>query len=292
MIHPSTFSIVAYDPKGPAWGVAVASKFLAVGSAVPYARAGAGAVATQSFCNTTYGPDGLEMMAAGRPAGETLQALLAGDSQTDLRQVGIVDAQGGSATFTGSGCYDWAGGVAGDGFAAQGNILAGPQVVPAMVDAFTSSSGSLARRLYQALVAGDQTGGDRRGRQSAAILVVKEHAGYGGFNDRWVDLRVDDDPDPVARLGVILDLRDLYFEKSPPEDEVALSGEPLRDLQEILIRKGYYRGAVHGEYDSATRTAIEAFIGSENFEDRTDIPGGRIDRPVLEYLRAHFAEGS
>lgn len=288
MAYPSTFSIVAHDPQENAWGIAVASKFLAVGAVVPWAQAGAGGVATQAYANTSYGPHGLELMKSGLSASEVLERLLADDPQVEHRQVGLVDAQGRSATFTGSECYEWAGGKTGEGYAIQGNILTGPEVVQAMEKAYLEDSGSFPWRLHGALFAGDRAGGDRRGRQSAAILVVKPGGGYGGFIDRWVDYRVDDHPDPVVRLGELLSLRDLYFEKSPKEDQVRLEGETLRRLQNILTRGGYYEGPEHGIYDSSTRTALEAMIGNENFEERFDPEMGFIDRPVIEHLLARF----
>ena len=205
MIRPSTFSIVGYGPLEKAWGIAVASKFLAVGAVVPWARAGVGAIATQSYANTSFGPDGLEKMARGLSALEALEELLAADPESDKRQVGIVDREGRAATFTGESCFDWAGGLTGENFAAQGNILAGAGVVQAMGNAFRKGEGDLAHRLLYALRAGDDAGGDRRGKQSAALLVVKEGAGYGGFNDRWIDFRVDDHAEPVRRLGELLD---------------------------------------------------------------------------------------
>lgn len=288
MIHPSTFSIVAYDPAEFAWGIAVASKFPAVGSVVPWAQAGAGAVATQSHANTSFGPRGLALMAQGMTAQETLAQLLADDPQKELRQVGLVDRIGGAATFTGSSCHPWAGGYTGSGYTVQGNILAGEQVIHAMAETFEYTSGSLMHRLYQALLAGDRAGGDRRGRQSAAIYIVKPQGGYGGFNDRWIDYRVDDHPDPVLRLGELLELHELYFGESPIEDRVQLSGESLMQLQKLIHRLGYYQGEVHGHYDVPTRQALEAFIGNENFEERFDPENGVIDRPVLEYLQRKF----
>lgn len=289
MLHPSTFSIVMYDAKEKAWGIVVASKFLAVGSVVPWARANAGAVATQSFANTTYGNRGLTLMEAGHSAEETLALLLDDDPERELRQVGLVDAQGRSATYTGSSCFVWAGGLSGDGFAIQGNILAGEQVVLAMEASLRENTEkTIIWRLYNALLAGDQAGGDRRGKQSAAILVVKAQAGYAGFNDRWVDYRVDDHHEPVKRLGELLNLHELYFGKSPLEERVRLVGDPLRQLQEIMAKFGYYRGHFHGEYDAPTQTALRAFIGNENFEDRTNFDAGLIDRPVLEHLLSRF----
>jgi uncharacterized Ntn-hydrolase superfamily protein len=285
MLQPSTFSIVAYDAEEDAWGIAVASKFLAVGAVVPWARAGAGAVATQSYANTAYGAVGLELMASGLSAQETLSRLLATDPQADQRQVGLVDAHGGAATFTGSACHPWAGGLTGDCFAVQGNILTGEDVILKMAAEFSESKAkNIIWRLYGALVAGDRAGGDRRGRQSAAILVVKPKAGYGGFNDIWAYYRVDDDPDPVHRLGELLELHDLYFGESPASERVALSGEPLRRLQEIMKTLGYYTGPLDGQYDAPTRAALDSFTGNENLEERVDLTNGSIDRPVIDYL--------
>lgn len=285
-----TFSIAACDLAENTWGVAVASKFLAVGAVVPWARAGAGAVATQSYANTTFGPRGLELMALGVSAAPALEILLADDSQAAQRQVGMVDARGHAASFTGKGCYDWAGGLTGEGYAIQGNILAGPQVVEAMQAAFLEHTGKpLLWRLYHALYAGDRAGGDRRGRQSAAILVVKPQGGYGGFNDRLADYRVDDDPDPVKRLGEILELYYLYFSQSQASERAPLAGETLHALLQIAARLGYYHGPLEAEYDAAVHAALSAWIGNENFEDRVDFDGGWIDRPVLAYLLKRFA---
>lgn len=284
----STFSIAAFDPDDGAWGVAVASKFPAVGAVVPWAKSGAGAVATQAMGNTSFGTRGLEMMAAGRSAPETLDALLADDVGREHRQVGAVDAAGRAATFTGKECLAWAGGRTGEHFAIQGNILTGPEVVDAMAQAFRPDSGDLADRLMAALLAGDRAGGDRRGRQSAALFVVKPQAGYGGFNDIWLDYRVDDDPDPVPRLVELLAIHRLYFGKSPADDQIPIAGEVATQLQRIMASLGYYGGPVSGAYDETTRSALMAFIGNENFEDRTDFAAGQIDRPVFDYLLRKF----
>jgi len=198
---------VAFDPKTGDLGVAVASKFLAVGSVVPYAKAGVGAIATQSFANTTFGPKGLELLRKGLTPSQVLKQLLASDRDRELRQVGIVDAKGRAAAFTGKKCLPWAGHIVGKGFAVQGNILAGEQVVNAMAKAFQETQGELAERLMAALEAGEQAGGDARGKQSAAILVVRKGAGYGGFDDRYIDLRVDDHPEPVKELRRILTIK-------------------------------------------------------------------------------------
>lgn len=288
MPKPSTFSIVACDLATQAWGVAVASKFPAVGAVVPWARAEMGAVATQSYANTSYGPRGLEMMGQGLSAEETLAKLLADDEERELRQVGLVDAAGMAATFTGADCHDWAGGLTGPGYAIQGNILTGENVVTAMQNAFLQTAGSLAARLYAALYAGDRAGGDRRGRQSASIYVAKPKGGYGGFIDRWIDYRVDDHPDPVPRLGELLELHELFFGESDTKDRAAIEGKTLQQLQQILIREGYLRGDFGTVYDQQTRKALEAFTGNENFEERCDLEAGWIDQPVLDYIFKKF----
>jgi len=289
MPKPSTFSIVACDLATQAWGVAVASKFPAVGAVVPWARAEMGAVATQSYANTSYGPRGLEMMGQGLSAEETLAKLLADDEERELRQVGLVDAAGMAATFTGADCHDWAGGLTGPGYAIQGNILTGENVVTAMQNAFLQTAGSLAARLYAALYAGDRAGGDRRGRQSASIYVAKPKGGYGGFIDRWIDYRVDDHPDPVPRLGELLELHELFFGESDTKDRAAIEGKTLQQLQQILIREGYLKGDFGTVYDQQTRKALEAFTGNENFEERCDLEAGWIDQPVLDYIFKKFS---
>ncbi len=203
----ATFSIVGYDPDAKEWGVAVASKFLAVGSVVPWAQAGSGAVATQSFANVAYGPKGLDLMAKGKSADDVVKELTDADDGRDRRQVGVVDAEGRAATYTGKKCLPWAGGKTGKHFAAQGNILSGPEVVDAMAKTFEESKGPLAWRLMAALQAGDEAGGDKRGKQSAALYVVKKGGGYAGGNDRYIDFRVDDHKEPVTELARILALQ-------------------------------------------------------------------------------------
>ena len=277
-----TFSIVACDLKEKTWGVAVASKFPAVGAVVPWAQANAGAIATQSFANTSFGPRGLAMLAEGLSAKQTLDALLKDDPDKETRQVGIVDAKGGAATFTGSGCFNWAGGLIGKGYAIQGNILAGAKVVAAMEKKFLAIKGDLPTRLHAALLAGDRAGGDRRGRQSAAIYVVKPNGGYGGFIDRWLDYRVDDHEDPVPRLGELIELHRLYFDKSPESERVVLKGKSLEQITAILKHEGYLKKNV------SFLDAYNAFIGNENFEERSDPDGQWIDRPVLKYLVKKF----
>jgi uncharacterized Ntn-hydrolase superfamily protein len=227
-------------------------------------------------------------MAAGETAAQALQALTASDPGREQRQAGFVDAQGGSATFTGSECLPWAGGTTGEGLAIQGNILAGPHVVDAMAEAFAASSGDLGHRLLTAVLAGDRAGGDRRGRQSAALLVVRERAGYAGHNDRWIDYRVDDHPDPVPRLAELLELHELYFGASPPEDRLELAGPILVNLLQVARRLGYYDGPQETKLSPAARTSLRRFIGNENFEDRSDCEAGWIDRPAYEFLLRRF----
>lgn len=283
MRHLSTFSISAFDAKAQAWGVAVASKFPAVGAVVPWTKAGAGAVATQSAANTTFGPRGLELMSSGLSAEETLSKLLAHDKGREDRQVGLVDKKGKSATFTGKSCSNWAGGLNGPGYAIQGNMLADSEVIRQMEHTFLDAKGELPERLFSALEAGNNAGGDRRGRQSAAISVVKAKAGFGGFNDRWVDYRVDDHLNPIERLGELLELHRLYFGKSPKSERVKLEGKVVKEIQQIMKGLGYY-SPMNDEYDDTTREAFRAFIDNENFEERADPDAGYIDGPVLDYL--------
>jgi uncharacterized Ntn-hydrolase superfamily protein len=246
-------------------------------------QAEAGAVATQSFANTSFGPRGLALMKTGLSAEETLQRLLEDDPDKELRQVGLVDANGSAATFTGSGCFDWAGGISGKGYAIQGNILAGEQVVPAMEKTFLSASGTLPARLHAALLAGDRAGGDKRGRQSASIYVAKPNAGYGGFTDRWLDYRVDDHEDPVPRLGELLEMHELYFGRSPESERVEIMGPVHARLTDILRRTGYLRNG------RQFLDAFQEFIGNENFEERADPEARWIDGPVLNYLVKKFS---
>ena len=292
MIRPSTFSIVAYDPQENAWGVAVASKFLSVGAVVPWARAGQGAVATQSYANTTFGPRGLDRMAAGLSAEQALEQLIREDEGRDHRQVGMVDAQGNAAAYTGAGCYAWAGHITGPHFTCQGNILVGEATVRAMADTYVKATAAaadeLADRLVSALAAGEAAGGDSRGRQSAAVLVVKAGGGYAGFNDRYLDLRVDDDPTPVQRLAGLVEMHHLFFGRSQPENRIAIDLALAREIQAILAAQGLFQGRPHGAYDEPTRKAFAQFIGRENLEDRCDPSAGWIDPPALEYIRKHF----
>jgi len=280
-----TFSIVACDLEEKSWGVAVASKFLAVGAVVPYAKAGVGAVATQSEANTSYGEHGLSLMAQGLSASEALNTLISEDGGRDHRQVGIVDRQGGAATYTGKKCYDWAGGIAGKNFAAQGNILTGENTITAMVETFEKSPGELADRLCAALAAGDRVGGDSRGKQAAALLVVKPNGSYGGYTDKYIDLRVDDHPDPVTELANLLKMHHVFFGSSRAAQKVKIEGELAREFLAALKRLGYYAGEAETHVDSDAKIALIKFIGVENLEERFDADRLLIDEPALDYLR-------
>ncbi len=265
-----TFSIVGRSPDGAALGVAVASKFLAVGAAVPAAEVEVGAIATQAFANLAYRPDGLRLLRDGRSAQETLDALTASDDGRDSRQAGVVDAQGRAASYTGPSCNAWAGGRTGDGYAMQGNILVGPDVVEAMERAWLDAADdALPDRLLAALAAGDDAGGDRRGRQSAAVFVVRKEGGYGGLSDVEIDLRVDDHDQPVTELRRLLDLHRLYFGKPDPSTLLPLEGHIDEEVTWRLKKLGH--------------TSLEEWAGIENFEER--MVAGSIDPLVLDKLR-------
>jgi uncharacterized Ntn-hydrolase superfamily protein len=283
----ATYSIAAHDPENGDLGVVVQSKFLAVGAVVPWARAGIGAVATQALCNTTYGPDGLRLLEDGATAQEALDRLIAADDGREHRQLGIVDAQGNGATYTGTSCHAWAGGRAGAGYAAQGNILVSRATVDALAETFETTSGSLVERLIAALAAGQAAGGDSRGMQSAAILVVREHGGYSGFNDRYIDLRVDDHPSPIEELRRLMVLHSLYLERTAPGAAIALTKGLIREIQNMLVAAGDYTGTPTGEYDEATDEALRRYVGRENLEMR-DATATSIDPLVLNYMRTHY----
>lgn len=280
-----TFSIVAWDPvpSPPEWGVAVASKFLAVGSAVPWARAGAGAVATQALANLAYGPDGLALLASGARAQDVVEQLTGADEDSAHRQLGVVDAAGRTATFTGSECLHWAGGVTGDGYCCQGNILTGPEVVEVMSRTFTGSEGELAARLLAALEAGDTAGGDSRGRQSAALYVVREGGGYGGGIDRSVDLRVEDHGAPIDELKRLFAMHKLLFPRPEDLNFIAVDEALAAELRTLLSAAGYEPGSGAG-YDAALRGALYAYCGTENLEERWS-EEAKIEQEVLTFLR-------
>lgn len=285
----STFSIVAHDPAASEWGVAVQSKFLAVGAIVPWAKAGAGAVATQARGNATFGPRGLRMMAEGASSADALERLLADDDEREHRQVGLIDVRGEPALFTGGECMDWAGGLQGTNYAVQGNLLFDGETVEAMAAAFEESAGELADRLVAALAAGQRAGGDRRGQQAAALLVVRENGGYGG-DDRYVDLRVDDAAQPIERLQALLDLHHLTFQAPGADDWSVIDGQLCRDLQRVLRQTGQYEGPIDGCYDVRTRQALSGLIGMENLTKRFRESEGVIDRRVVVFLGQRWGE--
>lgn len=282
----ATFSLVARDPRTGDLGVAVASKFLAVGAVVPFAQAGVGAIATQSYANPRFGPQGLALLEQGASPEGVLEAFRRTDPHLERRQFGLVSARGESLTFTGSECHPWAGGLSGEGYAAQGNLLAGPEVVEAMVEAFLREERApFPERLLLALKAGEEAGGDRRGKQSAALLVVGEGKGYGGLWDRYIDLRADDHPEPVDELFRLLALHRLLFER--PKERRPLTEEEVRWLQKVLKAQGFYAGEAHGVFDRATEEAFLALVGVENLEERYQ-GGPEVDEATLAYLKGKY----
>ena len=273
----STYSIAACDLATRQWGVATQSKFLAVGAIVPWAEPEVGAIATQAYANPRYGPEGLALLRSGLSAGEVVERLTGADDGRDVRQLGVVDALGGSATYTGTGCLSWAGGVTGPCFAAQGNILVGEETVAALAATFESTAGrALAERLLDCLAAAQAAGGDRRGQQSAALHVVQRSSGYGGLSDVLVDLRVDDHPQPVTELARLYGIHSLLFGKTQREDWLPVDDTLRGELTERLAHLGYT-----GDLD---RTLTE-WAGIENLEERVD-GAERIDPVVLAELRA------
>ena len=286
--QPSTFSIVAYDPASSDLGVGVASKFPAVGTMVPWARAGVGAVATQAAANLAFGEQGLKLLEQGLSPADALRKLIAADTGRDDRQVAMVDAKGRVAAWTGKNCFAFAGHMPDHSyhFSVQGNILTGREVIDAMAKAYRASPGRLAERLLAALEAGEAAGGDRRGKESAALLVVRRGKGYGGYGDRWIDLRVDDHAEPVKELGRLLQVHTLYFGETDPAKLHRLTPSLVREIQTILKRRGFYKGDVNGAYDQATRKALEDYQGWENLEMRFR-NDDRIDDVVLTYMRRH-----
>ncbi len=272
----ATYSIAACDLAAGQWGVAVQSRFLAVGSIVPWAKPGIGAIATQAYANPRYGPDGLALLGEGRSATAVIEALTAPDPGRTERQVGVVDRSGRAATFTGEGCHEWAGGRTGDGYAAQGNILVSAATVDALADTFEWSSGrTLPERLLSCLAAAQAAGGDRRGQQSASLLVVEKDAGYAGLSDVVVDLRVDDHEQPITELERLYGLHQEIFGVTPPEKWIAVDTELAEELRRHLATLGH-----EGELGKA----FEDWASAANFEERVD-GIERVDPVVLAALR-------
>lgn len=277
-----TYSIIGFCPEREELGIAVQSKFIGVGSVVPWAKAGVGAVATQSYANPAYGPEGLALMEEGKSAEEALNILIEADQGRALRQVGIMDAKGRSATYTGEDCYDWAGGRKGKNCIAQGNILVSGETVDAMIDCFENTEGKLAYRLLRALDAGQAAGGDKRGKQSAAIYVVKEKGGYLEANDRLIDLRVDEHPDPIKELLRIYRLHQLYFAGPLAEDVLEIGTDLQAEISGYLRQLDFLTVENPGENDFYQ--ALTSFIRVENFE-RRELDQGKIDQAILQYMK-------
>jgi uncharacterized Ntn-hydrolase superfamily protein len=272
----ATYSIAACDLDAEQWGVAVQSKFLSVGSVVPWAAPHVGAIATQAYANPRYGPNGLALLREGRSAQEAVDELTAADDGRDHRQLGIVDAKGNAATYTGSECLEWAGGRTGAGYAAQGNILVSEATVDALAQTFEGSAGQpLAERLLDCLAAAQAAGGDRRGQQSASLLVVERDGGYAGLSDSVVDLRVEDDERPIEELRRIYGLHQAIFGETPREEWVPVDEELAAELRERLAKLGF-----EGELEDA----FNRWAGNENLEERVDGVEA-IDPIVLEELR-------
>jgi uncharacterized Ntn-hydrolase superfamily protein len=287
MVRPprlGTFSIVACDRHRQEWGVAVQSRFVAAGAVVPWAEARVGAVATQALANVQYGPGGLALLRNGASASEALAKLTDADPNREDRQVAIVDRNGGVAAFQGKGCPEWAGHQVGDGFACLGNTLFSAEVVRGMARTFESTPGDLPERLLAALSAGQREGGDRRGMQSAALLVVREGGGYLGGNDRWIDVRVDDHPTPIEELERVFKIYDVtLLARADPATLVPITPEVARTVQYELELLGFYHGRLTAAWDEATSSAFAKFLGENNFEGKTRTDG-TIWPSVLEQL--------
>jgi uncharacterized Ntn-hydrolase superfamily protein len=276
----ATFSIVACDLDAGQWGVAVESKFLAAGSLVPWAEPHVGAIATQAYANPRYGPDGLRLLRDGLPAEEVVRRLTEADTERETRQLGVVDGRGNAATFTGRECHEWAGGRTGAGYAAQGNILAAPAVVDGLAQTFEAAAGRpLAERLLDALAAGQEAGGDKRGQQAAGLLVVEREGGYARLSDVVVDLRVDDHERPIEELRRLYGLHDAIFGKTPREQWIEVDGALGEELSRRLEQLGY-----GGELAEA----LNAWAGNENLEMRVD-GIELLDPVVLGHLRTQSA---
>ena len=267
--RPSTFSIVARDPAQDVVGVAVQSKFVSVGSVVPFASADAGAIATQSFANVAYGPDGLDLLREGHAASEVVERLTEADDDAPDRQVGIVGQDGSIAAFTGEDCFAYAGDSRGENYTVQGNILENSDTLEAMAETYETSEGGLPEKLIATLHAGNEAGGDERGEQSAALYVVKPEGGYDGGNDRWIDVRVDDHEHPIDELERVFRLYDVtLLERDLPEETRSLDGETAEAVVAALDEAGF-DGASGGSFDETDREALEAFRGANNFENHS-----------------------
>jgi uncharacterized Ntn-hydrolase superfamily protein len=288
----STFSVVAHDQTTGDYGIAVQSRFIAVGSVVPWAKAKVGAVATQAWANVSYGPRGLDLLSKGVPAKDVIEQLTSDDERREHRQIGVVDAQGRAAAFTGKECLEWAGHTIGSNFCCQGNILTGEQVIRKMAEAYESSSGDFIDRLLACLEAAQAAGGDRRGQQSAALLIVREKGGYEGYTDKYVDIRVDDHPRPIAELERIFKLYDLTFlTREDQRNLLKVEGALAAEIQTLLVKLGFYKGEMSEVFDAETKLAYRNYINTNNFENKLR-EDDFIWRSVLDYMREQAAAGS
>ncbi|MCG3216333.1 MAG: DUF1028 domain-containing protein [Candidatus Heimdallarchaeota archaeon] len=262
-----TFSIVAYDSENVEWGVAVQSKLIAVGSIVPFGNAGVGVIASQSWCNTSYGPKGLALLKQGLTAEETISIITKQDEKREHRQLGIVDSHGNAASFTGRECFDWAGHIVGENYACQGNILVSDETVFSMSQAYRETKGDLVEKLLTSLEAGQEAGGDSRGKQAAAVLVFKEKGSYDGGTDRYIDLRVDDHEHPIKELRRVFELYNLSFlKRDDPKDKVKLEGDVIKSIKEVLKLDGFYDGEIDSKYDAVTKESLQKWMHTNNFE--------------------------
>jgi uncharacterized Ntn-hydrolase superfamily protein len=302
----STFSIVGIDLENGDVGVAVQSKFPNVRPIVPWAAAGVGAIATQSFVNVSYGSKGLALLRNGASAEEALRILIANDTGREIRQVGIIDSKGNAASWTGKECFDWAGGmtgsnsggkgevVTGKGFAAQGNTLVGKETVEALAKTFLDTKGSLSDKLVAAIVAGGKAGGDRRGEESAALLVKRKGAGYDGTTDDLIDISIYDHAHPLKELERLYRLHKLYYFRTDPKNLIRIDAAICKELQTIMGNKAYkgflfYEGAANGVFDAKTKKALQDFMGWENYDIRVR-DDDQIDREVLDDIRKNYSE--
>lgn len=279
-----TFSIAGFDPDNGDLGIAVHSKFPNVRATIPFAQAGIGAIATQSYCNTSFGPKGLELLKNGASPQQVVDILITNDHDRDYRQVGVLDAQGNAANYTGQECFSFAGGTIGKYCTVQGNVLAGEQVVTAMKEGFENTKGSLSERLIHALDMGQHAGGDRRGQQSAALLVVRDKGGYGGHDDRYVDISVYDHQQPIEELKRLYKIHRLTYFKSEAKNLIPIDKPLAIELQTIMNRNGFYNAEIHGKFDSNTQKSLHDFMGWENYDERMR-DDNLIDIEVLEDIR-------
>ncbi len=289
--HPplATFSIVAFDPETKDLGIATQSKFIAVGSVVPWVKAQVGAIATQAAANVSYGPRGLDMLERGLHPKEVVRSLVEEDQEAGQRQLAVVDSQGRVAAFTGKECYEWAGHVIGKSHCSLGNILASEDVVRSMATAYEETEEDLPERLLAALEAGQKAGGDRRGQQSAALLVARSEGGYGGYTDRYIDIRVDEHPRPIEELKRIFKVYDLtLLERESPEDVVELAGEVGGRVKEMLARTGFYRGSLDESWGADALEALRDYFNINNFENKWR-EDGFLWKSVYNYMRETIA---